>query len=241
LPEGEVPGHDRQDRAQRLVAHEGPGGADRGGVRVLVGQEGRGVLGVEAEGPGALVDLGRRGRQRLAHLERHQQGDLVAVPLEHVRGPPAPPGPLVEARRAVAGQGLAHPPDGLVHLLGGVGLVGADHLARGRVHRREGHGPWLPGGPAGSTPAGAPGRPQTTAIAWRAMASSSSVGTTMTVTAAPSGEMTRAPPTGAALRSGSTVMPRWSSPAVASARTTGSFSPTPAVNTRTSSPPMIAV
>src|SRR5690606_36923062 len=127
----------------------------------------------------------------------------------------------------------AHPPDGLVHLLGGVGLVGADHLACGRVHRREGHGPWLPGGRAGYQGSARPAGPQTAAISWRAMASSASVGTTITVTGAPSGEITRAQTTGAALRSGATVMRRWSRPAVASARTTGSYSPTPAVNTRT--------
>src|SRR5947208_2055851 len=55
LPVGEVPGHDRQHRPQRLVADEALGSV---GPHRLWGEEALRVLGVEITDPRALVHLG---------------------------------------------------------------------------------------------------------------------------------------------------------------------------------------
>ena len=81
LPEREVPGHDRQHDAQRLEGDVALGGV---GLDVLVGQEARGVLGVEVAVPGALLDFGFGFDDRLAHLRRGQRRPR-ALPLAQHR------------------------------------------------------------------------------------------------------------------------------------------------------------
>ena len=76
--------------------------------------------------------------------------------------------------------------------------------------------------------------------AWRAIASSSFVGTTITVVVAQSGEITCGSRMRPAFCSGSTAMPSDSRSSSARARTMWSFSPTPAVNTTTSTLPSTA-
>ena len=79
LPEGEVPGHDGEDDAERVPADvavvvlgwNGLGREDAGGV-----------LGVVAAGVGALEDLESGGFERLAHLECDQRGQVFGLVLE---------------------------------------------------------------------------------------------------------------------------------------------------------------
>ena len=73
LPEGEVPRHDRQHGAERLVADPAAGAA---GHDVLVGQRLRRGLGVVLAHPGALLDLGDRLGDRLAHLGGGEGAEL---------------------------------------------------------------------------------------------------------------------------------------------------------------------
>ena len=74
----------------------------------------------------------------------------------------------------------------------------------------------------------------------RAIASSSSVGTTSTSTGLSSVPIRRGPSVSSSLRCGSTSMPSAASPRSASARTRATFSPTPPVKTTASAPPSTA-
>jgi hypothetical protein len=60
------------------------------------------VLGVVAAARRALADLGAGGRERLAHLERHERGGLLGLGVEQVGGGAHPPGPLGVGRAPVA-------------------------------------------------------------------------------------------------------------------------------------------
>ena len=90
LPEREVPRHDREHRAERLVGDEAPRGA---GLDGLVGEEPLGVLGVVAAAQRALRRLLDGGLERLAHLGHHQAAERVLLGLEDLGGlehhPPA--------------------------------------------------------------------------------------------------------------------------------------------------------
>ncbi len=80
LPVGEVPRHDRQDRAQRLVA-----GEDAGVLRTRRSGFGHsssarslgGVVGVPAAAEGALGHLGLRRDEGLAHLQGRELGEAA--------------------------------------------------------------------------------------------------------------------------------------------------------------------
>ena len=78
-------------------------------------------------------------------------------------------------------------------------------------------------------------------MAYCAMASSSLVGTTKTLTVESSAEIRRGPSFGPALRSGSILMPKFSSSAIESRRMPTWFSPTPAVNVMASRRPRISM
>ena len=93
LPEREVPGHDREDDAQGIVAHVALGvlGGD-----ALRGQDAGGVVGVVAAGGGALGDLGTRRDDRLAHLGGHRRGELFEVGFEQRGEAPHPEDAQVE-------------------------------------------------------------------------------------------------------------------------------------------------
>src|SRR5262249_24777339 len=64
LPERKVPGHDRQDRADRLVADKAARGAGGG---FFVGKKAFGVFRVKAAAKGALLGFLHGGTQSLAH------------------------------------------------------------------------------------------------------------------------------------------------------------------------------
>ncbi len=84
LPEGEVPGHDREHAADGIAADEALVGIGRDRLR---GQEGRGLLGVVVAGPGALRDLGPGLRDRLAHFQRDRARVAIDVPAQEIAGP----------------------------------------------------------------------------------------------------------------------------------------------------------
>ena len=81
-------------------------------------------------------------------------------------------------------------------------------------------------------------RSATNAAVWRAISSSSLVGITSTVTSDEGAEITGPP---AVFEAESNLTPSRSSPSSDRARTTGSFSPTPAVNAIASQPPSTAM
>jgi len=119
LPIGEVPGHDRQYHAQRLVGDV----AVRGGRRdVLVGQEPLGVLGIEVAGPGAFLDLGLGVADRLAHLAGGIEAETRLVGPQVGSGALHQGGPVGEAAPAPLTLGSHGPVEGRVQL--GLGVQG---------------------------------------------------------------------------------------------------------------------
>ena len=66
--------------SQRDVAGRGVGGD------LLAGEVAFGVLGEVLAGPGALLDLGLGGRDRLAHLGRRERRQLGDATAEHLGG-----------------------------------------------------------------------------------------------------------------------------------------------------------
>ena len=83
LPEGEVPRHHGEDRAERLEANVTPGG-----VRLarLLGEKGLGVVRVVLTARGALIDFGLGLNDRLAHLEGHRARVLSPARSKDARG-----------------------------------------------------------------------------------------------------------------------------------------------------------
>ena len=86
LPEGKVPGHHREDHAERLEADVALG---RGALDRLVGQQPRGVVGEPVGRPGALLDLGLGLDDRLAHLRGQQRRVARLVRPQDARRPTA--------------------------------------------------------------------------------------------------------------------------------------------------------
>src|SRR5712672_2694189 len=83
LPERKIPWHDGQNGSDGKITYEtflGPGFDD------FVGEEALGIIGVIAAASGTLDGLGDSGLVGLAHLERHQVGELIFVALEYVGG-----------------------------------------------------------------------------------------------------------------------------------------------------------
>jgi len=80
LPEGKVPGHDRQHRTQREMANVASALVGR---HLLVGQILLGVLGVMAANPGALLRLAGGGLLGFAHLQSHQAAPALRFGLEN--------------------------------------------------------------------------------------------------------------------------------------------------------------
>ena len=91
LPEGEVPGHDGEDDAERVPADEGVEGRC---VERLRRKDAGGVFGVVAAGGGALGDLGAGLGDGLAHLGGDERGEVGGLALQKA-------GELVHAERAV--------------------------------------------------------------------------------------------------------------------------------------------
>src|SRR5205814_8690260 len=137
LPEREVPRHDREHDAERLVPDEA---FHRIRLHLFVGDEPRTVLRVVAAADRALVHLGQGGALQLAHLQRHHPTELFASGLEDVGGTRHPLGPL-------GGRSVALHPDGggragefFLDLRVRVRSERADGLASGRVDGCDGHG-----------------------------------------------------------------------------------------------------
>src|SRR5262249_7496739 len=97
LPERKVPGHHREDDAERLVTDEAL--ACVGGGR-LVGEEPLRVLGVVAADPGAPLRFGYPRADRLSHLERHEAAPVGLLRLEHFRSAPEKSGSRAVRRLA---------------------------------------------------------------------------------------------------------------------------------------------
>ena len=141
LPEREVPRHDGEHRAERLVAGVRPDrlrppSASTGSSASICSR----VLGVEAAARRALADLGLGRRERLAHLGGHQLGDCVGLGVEQVGGGAHPAGPLGERRPPVGrGSAAAARAEPVLELAVGQRLEGLEHLAGGRVGRRDRH------------------------------------------------------------------------------------------------------
>src|SRR6185437_1648937 len=95
LPEGEIPGHNREHDAKRLVRHVA---LRRLGPYRLVGQEFRCMLGVIATGARALRRLIRTAAHRLPHLTGHETPQLRLFGLEYFGGATHRPGALRHAR-----------------------------------------------------------------------------------------------------------------------------------------------
>ena len=82
----EVPGGDEVAGADRLAHHQHPAGAVAGDLVVAV--DAQRLAGEPAEELGRVGDLGLRLGDRLAHLERHQQRELVGALVERLEGAP---------------------------------------------------------------------------------------------------------------------------------------------------------
>ena len=104
LPEREIPRHDREHGTEGQERHEAPAGVGRHHFR---GEEALGVVRVVAAHPRALLRLRPAPRQRLAHLYRHQAGQLFLALVEQVRRAPHLRGPVGEARPSPSGSGAA--------------------------------------------------------------------------------------------------------------------------------------
>ena len=116
----------------------------------------------------------------------------------------------------------------------GAGAAPGDRAGRWRCRRS---GPSCRRGASPSRRAGSCGQPPVRARVWRAMISSSSVGTTRRATRLAGVEMRRLP---AALAAGSSSAPSQARRSAMRARIAGAFSPMPAVNTKASRPPRAA-
>ena len=137
----EVPRRDQQARAHRL-AHDQQ-------AALAVGRDGEAavdahrLLGEPAEELGGVGDLAAGLGQRLAHLERHQQGQVLLALQEQVVGPAQDVAALAGRHRGPRGLGLGRGLQGL-HAVGGggVGDLGEDRAGGGVLdgERRAGLG-----------------------------------------------------------------------------------------------------
>src|SRR3712207_1142058 len=130
LPEREVPRHDGEYGAQRLVADVGPRTLE---LYFLVGHKPLGVLGVVAAAAGALLRRGGGCRERLAHLARHQAAERFGLFLQDLRRSRHHPRPLGERGLLVLAEGVGGALELLVHLPFGQRLEAPDLLAGRRV------------------------------------------------------------------------------------------------------------
>src|SRR5262249_40878251 len=81
LPEGKIPGHDGEDRANRLIADV----SDRAlGRNRFVSQKRFGILRVIPTTPGALDCFVDGSLERLAHFGRHDAAEGILSPFKNV-------------------------------------------------------------------------------------------------------------------------------------------------------------
>jgi hypothetical protein len=137
LPEGEVPRHHGQHRALRKKVHLAARGAAH--LHWSRRQHGRGVVGVVAADPGALLGLGAGGGERLAHLRGHQPRPALLFAVQQVGGAAHLLGALRHRRAAVAEEGVGRALQLVVQLRRGERVECAQRLARGGVDGGDGH------------------------------------------------------------------------------------------------------
>jgi hypothetical protein len=139
LPEREVPRHDGEDDAERLVRHVA---GERLGRDRRIGQVLACVLGVVLAGERALGDLRLRLGDRLAHL-RGDEGCVALDPAaKELSDPPHRHGALLDAHRPPRALGSRDSGDGVVHLVVGPLLELSEDLLRGRVDGGD-HVRWI--------------------------------------------------------------------------------------------------
>ena len=97
----EVPRRDEQARADRLPGHQETGAA-RGG-RLVAAVDAQGLGGEVAQELGGVGDLALGLGHRLAHLQRHEQGEVVDALVEQLEGPGEDVGALPRAAPGEAG------------------------------------------------------------------------------------------------------------------------------------------
>ncbi|SKZ01609.1 Uncharacterised protein [Mycobacteroides abscessus subsp. abscessus] len=139
LPEREVPRHDRQYDAEWLVAHVCATGANGLGVGGLVGKHGGTVVGVVAKSLRALQCFCLGGGKGLAHLLGHHGCDTVRFGFEQVGGGTQPGRPLLERRRAIAGESTDRAVERLVDLRFCQGIELPDSFSGRRIDGGNGH------------------------------------------------------------------------------------------------------
>jgi hypothetical protein len=98
LPEGKVPGHDRENDAERLIANETLGGS---GGDDFVGDEFCAVFGVIAAAKGALFGFSDGRAEGFPHFEGHQAADRLFFSFENFAGSGHPAGTIGKRRMAV--------------------------------------------------------------------------------------------------------------------------------------------
>ena len=136
LPEGEVPGHDGEDDAERVPAYvavvvlggDGLGREDAGGV-----------VGVVAADVGALEDLESSGFERLAHLERDEGGEVFGLVFEDGGELAHPEGAMFERDGGVGAEGVVGEGDLLTSGLVGEGFEAAEKLVGCGIDGFDGH------------------------------------------------------------------------------------------------------
>ena len=134
LPVGEVPRHDGEDDAERLVGDVAGGGV---GDDRLVGEEVFGVLGVEVAVPGAFLDFGLALGDGLAHFEGGDAREVGFALAEGARDSVEGGGTLGEGGETPVGEGGAGLAERGVYLGRAVGLEGVDDVAGGGVDGLE--------------------------------------------------------------------------------------------------------
>ena len=135
LPEGEVPRHDGQDHAERLVRHERALGRR---LARLILQKRLGVLGDVAAQRGALLGLGLGLSHGLSHLGRHQLRVAAGAGVERVGEAAEGGGALGVRGGGVAALGLGGGVERAVELARLHRSVGLDGLLGGGVDRGKG-------------------------------------------------------------------------------------------------------
>ncbi len=135
LPQREVPRHDGEHHADRLVAD--PAAVGRGGHR-LVGEEVGRVLGVVVARGRALLHLGAGLGQGLAHLAGDQQGELLDLGAQHLGRPAEDGGPLGERPCGPPGLRVGRAVESRVDVGVREGGVLGQPLPRRRVDRDDG-------------------------------------------------------------------------------------------------------
>src|SRR6202008_1065071 len=105
----------------------------------LIGEEFLGVVSIIGTGSRALLGLGDRGFDRLAHFDRHQAPELAALCVQDASGLAHSSGAIGESGAAMLLKRSPSALESLVHLCGGGLLERAEILSRGGINSRNTH------------------------------------------------------------------------------------------------------